>query len=489
MPSKALIVRHQAITYQKNPIVLETADIGHLFSRELRAVKLTGRFHDTFVGKNCNVVECVLDGVIADSVKFVGCDWKDSVIRASRFLKSKFGSSSLAYTTFVNTQFEVCRFDDTDFQNCEFDRVVFQDCDFRYLLIKSCRFSRCEFVRCHTNNKLFETCRFSECVFRKTELQIQTVTENFGITISGYEGCLREDRPAVSSRTFSVDELPRWLRESTAHPLHKVSVEYFLKETLLEGSPYLDACAKLSSWLPMFRTANSFVVVLSQWVDFLLWLYGRNEVSTHTLLAAHTVTGQLLSALETSMKHHSAAAGVSGAHLSLARPVEAYLELVGWCSKVYAEGASFVVEGDGSKAYYEQALAPLFANAEAQIMAVVPHNSPWQLSLSFGSASGALFFMALFLATRTQLELSKLHSQMLVSQSTKRRQKATKSRSKAKPPAEPILSLDVGVARLSSTSPTLRLRAYLPGNLLAELKITVGSQQIAKLRKIVRGLL
>lgn len=483
----SLVVRKPEALQKSSRIVLDDSDTAQLFARELRAVELTGHVHHARAEKSCNIVESALHDVVAESVEFLGCDWKDSAVRSCRFVRSTFGSSSLAYDTFIKTTFDNCVFDDTDIQNCEFDEVVFIGCDFRYLLIKTCTFSRCEFIRCQTNNKLFETCRFVETTFRSTELEIQTIAENFGITASAYEGVLRDDRIDLSTRKLSIPELRKWLSRSNAHPLHRINVEYFLKETLLEGSVHLDACFRFEAWLPMFRTANSFVVVLNQWVDFLLWLCERNQISMHTILAVHTMTGELLNAIHSRAEHSSRLAAISGAHLSLARAVDRYLDLVDQSARRYPNGVQLLVEGGTSKRFYEKALQALLVHTDARITAVVPHNSPWDLSIAFGSASGSMLFMAFLLATRTHIELSRIRTH--VQQTQKVGKKGKSVTSKSTKVADPILAVDFGRALPQSTSPNFRLRAYLPGNLLAELKITVSSRRVGRLRRVIRDLL
>jgi hypothetical protein len=57
------------------------------------------------------------------------------------------------------------------------------------------------------------------------------------------------------------------------------------------------------------------------------------------------------------------------------------------------------------------------------------------------------------------------------------------------PVQEPLFSVEFGMMRPNTNAPNLRLRAYLPGNLLAELKISVGSRHIGKLRRTVKDIL
>jgi hypothetical protein len=152
-----------------------------------------------------------------------------------------------------------------------------------------------------------------------------------------------------------------------------------------------------------------------------------------------------------------------------------------------------LVEGGQSKIYYYRLLRPLFDRASAQITKLTRHNSPWDLVVSFASGSSPVLFVALFLATRTRIELAHI-SQKLQDRATKvgeaqsrhleRRHTASRS-----PHVEPILALDFGGSRMVRTNPNFRLRAYLPGNLVAELQLDIGSRGVAKLRKTVKDML
>jgi fluoroquinolone resistance protein len=479
----------QTVNPQFVIVDLGKSDTQKLFSREIRAAHLTGHAENIQAGSECNVVESLLQSVSIETGKFLGCDWKDTSIRDSRFMHCTFSSASLAYNSLNDVVFEASRFDDADFQNCDFDHVTFVECTFLRSLIKTCSFRSCKFLRCDTNNKLFETCRFIECQFSDTIIQIQTIAENFGLAKSSYCGPVRSDRTEASAVMLSVNDLKKWNESATAQPLHKANIEYFLLETFIDGSDYLDVCLALRSWLPQFRTSKSFVVVLNQWVDFLLWLYRTDGTTIHTIVAAHTMTGELLSALHDLSQNHATLASISGDHLALSQTVDGYLELVELCSICYREAASLLVEGNGDLAEYAGLLKPMLASGEVQLLSVVPHNSPWDLALSFGSAHGTMLFFAFFLATRTHFELSQIRAKVPPSGTSSGSAESPVVPARLHATAEPLLSIDLGMIKQSTTGSQLRFRAYLPGNLLAELSISVGSGQIAKLRKTVKGLL
>ena len=478
-------------------LVMSGENADAILERELRGVVVTGALHGGRAAHPCNVVEAVFEDLTVDSVDFTSCDFKDSSIRSSRFVRSTFAASSLTYDSFVNVQFESCTFSHTDIQNCEFIDTSFIGCDVRNLLIKTCTFSRCTFTDCQANNKLLETCRLIDSEFRSTELQVQTLAENFGLTKSGYDGLLRDGRSDLPHRRLTIEELPEWLEATSLHPLQKASVDYFLRETFLNGSAYLDASLKLDAWSGMFRTAGSFIVSLNQWVDFLLWLFERGELTCHTILSLHSMTGKLLKMLEEAQINQHAMSMLNGSHLSLSRLVDVYLTALSEFVQGGQDKVVLLVEGHGTKEYYPKALRPMFERAPAEIESVIPHNSPWELTITFTSASSLMFFAALFLATRTQIELSRIRSRRTIRAgettalvpSRTRTAPANEESARSVPLTESIFALEFGGAGQSKNAPAFRLKAYLPGNLMAELKLTIGSRQVARLRQTLKDVL
>lgn len=494
-PIHSLVVKSSAaLSSQSRRIVLAGADDQCLFERELRAVELTGVLRDHRTARACNIIESVLDDFRAERVNFERCDFKDNAIRGSRFSDANFGSSSMAYNTVLKTVFERCSFHDTDIQNCEFDQTVFVDCDLRFLLIKACSFTRCEFRGCQTNNQVFEMCRLTDSVFVKTELQIQTVAENFGIVATKYDGLLRDGRADGPHTKMEVNRIARMLRASEAPPLQKLNLQYFLEGTLLDGTHHVDDAIDLGSWMRMFRTAGSFAVVLNRWVEFLLGLYERDQLTIHAIIRMHSMTDGLLRGLGDSTPHHQTIAAINGVHLSLSRIVDQYLVALEQCTGIADKEVSFLVEGHQHRRYYYRVLQPLFARTPARITKLVRHNSPWDLGLTFSQGSNVMLFMALFLATRTRIELNrisrKVEERSLAGPpaSTAGRRKRVSS-SSSDVPTESLVAVEFGGGGKLRESPQLRLKAYLPGNLIAELKLDIAASKIAKLRKVVKDLL
>jgi hypothetical protein len=476
-------------------IQFDGADPGNAFGRELRNVELTGTVRDFQTAPKCNIIDAVLQSLLADSVDFSRCDFKDDAIRSSRFTACHFDYLSFAYNAVFDSRFELCSFKDTDIHNCEFVDTVFVECDLSHVLIKNCTFIACEFRDCRTSNKVFETSRFADCRFRGTELQIETIEDNFGITSDQYDGKVRDDRVDNPHRKFSADELLELLESRSRHPLKKLNLEYFVNNSLLEGSLFLDSAVKLESWIPLSKTAGSFAIVLSQWVEFILWLYERDQLTVHTVICLYSMTGGLLARFGGERTHNQALATISGAHLSLGRTVEGYLVTLELCERLTGRCVTLVLEGGDSKSYYYEELAELFKRAEARITRLVPRNSPWEAIVTFAQNSTHYWFTALLLATRTEVELARISERMRLKddsisrKGTRRSAKTTDTSAEInEPDRETLMKVGLGLHAMPGT-PTVSLMTRLPGNLVVELRLDVGSRQIAAMRQTLKDML
>jgi len=339
-------------------------------------------------------------------------------------------------------------------------------------------------------------CRFAECRFAETDLQLQTLTQNFGLVASKFTGRIRDNRADGPHRTLSVRGLKKYLQTASLTSVQALGIEYFFSETLLTSSLRLDRTFSVETWLSMFRTAGSFSIVLSKWVEFLLWLYDKDRVTIHTLLQVHSMTDELLTKVVGTSASSNAITSISGIHMSLARAVDEYLVLLGCYCEEHRSKIAFLVEGHHTKSYYYRNLSSLFSRAPARITRLVRHNSPWDLEITFTGATGVMLFLALFLASRTRIELTRLRRTLEPSPKPKSpgRKKVPSSgmvasNAGAADKPETLFLADFGGNHTLRASPNMRLRAYLPGNLVAELQLDFKSRHIAKLRKIIKDVL
>ena len=468
---------HDISRFDGGQINLSKTPPAEVFTKELRRIQLEGRIAHFVVPDLCNFIECLLININCDEVDFSRCDLKDNTITKSLFIKSKFVGSGFVLNTVAKTKFEKCNFYDTVIQNCEFYEVEFRSCDFTSLVVKDCLFARCTFIDCETSNKLFEMCLLNSCRFENTQLQIQTVRENFGLRSTQVTGPLRSDRTDQAHETLDHDRLETSLIAET-HPLARLSLFFFLSGNLIDGSKHLDAALDVRYWIRTQSTIGSFSVILTRFCEFLLQLHENNELAYLPLIRLHAVTGALASMIPADSRLRQAEFAVYGAHLSIARQIEDFGLKLAEFSKSRRRTWTFLVDGKHPVAFYKEELAELFDRGRPRIVSLVPHNSPWEMVLTFPSTATLSAFMALFFATRTRVELLRIRGQpnsVLVNQ-RKRSNRRTRDQ---------LAHLTLGAARGTDAKSLFHFSTHVSPTLSVDFQLSVSTRCIGKIRRVV----
>ncbi|HEX4964025.1 MAG TPA: pentapeptide repeat-containing protein [Thermoanaerobaculia bacterium] len=465
--------------------------VQEFFKNDIVKVRISGlipRFPDPFL---VNFIESILYEVTAYDVDFSRCDFKDTLIKESNFKHCVFNDSAFATSFFVNCEFEDCTFNNTAIHSSEFHRTEFHLCDLTNTLVKSSRFIECTFDCCSTNNKLMEMSTLDKTTFIRTDIQLQTITGNFGLTLDDISGSgIRSGRTRESFSFLDPLDLQAELQSDGWSAIEKLRIEYFLKPDLTQGSQYLDQALDLTRWTEVYKNPGSFVELLESFSEFMTHLYSCDRLTVHTILLFHNITSQLTDALPQRDDFHRLAMSLGGAHMVLSRIVEEYLGCLDLVLARSTSSISLLVEGPFDRDYYAQALAPWFTPAEMSIDFLIEHNSPLELGVSAGKVAALIPLLAVFLAARTKIEIVKLHERnwgnpsqrgkespnlLLPSQQTQRRNQ--------------LLSISAGLTPDSPRRYEIQVRSLLPGSLLMDLQLQVGTQIIGKLRKIILDLL
>ena len=141
----------------------------------------------------------------------------------------------------------------------------FINCDLTNLLVKSSRFSECVFQNCVTSNKICELSALFDVTFSETPIQVETITGNFGLTSDGLmDAPVRSGRVREPHNFLSARELETLLNSRSLSSLEKLSLEYFLRPTLLDGSITLDESLDMRQWARLYRNPGSFVELLDK---------------------------------------------------------------------------------------------------------------------------------------------------------------------------------------------------------------------------------
>src|SRR3984957_4172330 len=378
--------RKSPARFEGGQIDISKVPASEIFTRELRRVHMRGCLRNYVVPDVCNLIESYFVDVETEQVDFSRCDFKDNTLVKCSFVKTKFEGCGFVLNTINKSEFTGCNFYDTVIQNCEFYDVTFRDCNLTSLVVKDCVFSRCSFVQCTTSNKVFEMCVLNDCHFEETQLQIQTVTENFGLRSENVASPLRSDRTDHPHEEMNRASIAAQLSIEN-YPLARLALYYYLEGNLLDGSEHLDATLNVGYWIKTQSTIGSFSIVLTRFCEFLLQLHERDELAYLPLVQLHSVTGALASALPADARTRQAEFAVYGAHLSIARKIEILGGISSAFIRTRRRNWTFLVDAKHPKAFYKEELIELFERGRPRIVSLVPHNSPWEMALTFPSTA------------------------------------------------------------------------------------------------------
>jgi hypothetical protein len=336
-----------------------------------------------------------------------------------------------------------------------------------------------------------EMSTLDKTTFARTDIQLQTLTSNFGLTLDDISGSrIRSGRDRESFKFLDAVDLQAELRHDRWSAMEKLRIEYFLKPDFVQGSQYLDQALDLTRWTEVYNNPGSFVELLESFSEFMTHLYSSDRLTVHTILLFHNITSKLTDMLPQRDDFHRLAMSLGGAHMILSRIVEEYL---GCLDRILARSTSSInllVEGPFDKAYYSQALAPWFTLGEMSIDSLIEHNSPLELGVSAGDVAALIPLLAVFLAARTKIEIVKLHDRNWGGPS--QREKESPNHlfpSQQMQRRNQLLSISAGLTPDSPRRYEIQVRSLLPGSLLVDLQLQVGTQVIGKVRKIILDLL
>jgi uncharacterized protein YjbI with pentapeptide repeats len=437
-----------------------------------------------------NFVECVLHDVDATKVNFSECDFKDCIIRDCTFQECVFDANSFSIDLISDTTFQRSTFFNSGVHGCEFRNVTFIECDLTNLLMKSSKLVRCHFVGCKTSNKVMEMSRLDDVVFERTDIQIDTITNNFGLTADDLvDAHVRTGRPRDEHRLLSAADL-RELSLPNLSDIERVRLEYFLNPDFIDGSEALDSALDVTRWTRIYKNPSSFIELFESFAEFLTQCFERNRVTLQTILLLHHVTNSLSSPPQVSPEMQRVLIAIGGVHLMLSRTVEDFLELLDRLIGESGGTLRLILDGPLDTSYYENELAPWLSD-DVKVTSVAPYNSVEAILTTLGAASGLKMIVSMALATRTQIELRTIRAALDTRESSdielrgqgKKKRRSTRSIAKS----NKLVSVQVRDLKRGAYSHELRVQALLPWNLLLDLKINFGTRKAGALRQLVKS--
>jgi uncharacterized protein YjbI with pentapeptide repeats len=473
-----------------------------LFQNDLIRYRVTGTVPPGSDFSVANFIGCELYDFTAEGIEFSDCDFKDTLIKGTVFSDCSFNGGTFATTFISETEFRRCTFYNNAAYGCDFRGVHFVDCDLTNLLVKSSRFSQCTFENCVTSNKICEMSTLFGVAFVNTPIQIETITDNFGLTSADLRSApIRSARVREPYRTFSDNDIKALLKSQKLSGLEKLTLEYFLTHTLVNGSALLDESLNIARWTRIYRNPGSFVELLDKFAEFLLHLYDDNKLTAHPILLLHHITSTLSETLPSEEELHRVAMSLGGVHLILSRVVEAYLRVLDLITQRTAGSVAFLAEGPTDPDYFRKELEP-WLGAEGVEITRLERNSPLFIEFSAPDLVSLLPIIAIFLATRVKLDISRLKKALEEEKGPGTGKKGSK-KSKRNLPARidkslqqrkkeserSLFSVSTGWVAAPNPAYELRVRSLMPGSLLVDLKLNVNTTVAHRLRSILQVLL
>ena len=381
-------------------------DIINIKGKEIYNCKMSGYFSKIKGEFHNNVVLSSLTNFISDYSDFNHVDWKDSNLRKCSFHSSIFDFGAFINCHIAKCNFKKCRYSNVSVTGTIFYETEFYECDLSNMILENCYFYNCSFYKCKTSNKLFEQCLFVDCYFNKTNIQIDTITENIGIEKSNIKNS--------KIRSYSIDGNYKFLNKSDLHSLccesdktfqniFKFKIEYFLNpKILLTGSKLFDVIFDIKEWLPICKVQTTFLNLFKLFHDFLVILFEQNKLPVFAIYKFKELTHSLSEApfIKNRFELYPVLIGYDISISRILGPINILIE--GYkeenCIKL-------LVEGPLNHEYYYNKFRK-FINGNFEILRVQKQNSPNLMEI-ISISSVIIQIVALFVTTRVKIELKR----------------------------------------------------------------------------------
>jgi uncharacterized protein YjbI with pentapeptide repeats len=456
---------------------------------DLIGYRLTGQARLVHDLSSHNFISCVFDGVYATDVDLTRCDFKDVLIRNSHFRRCKIQAATHSTCVYVASHFEECDFSNAAQTNCEFLSVRYERCQLSNLMTKSSRFTDAIFTQCTSKTHVFEGNVFLRTRFISTDLELRTITSNFGLKHELTEHArIRTARVKEPHRFIEADELRVLVSEYAHNPLALLSVLYFLEGNLLSGGKEVDRAFEIESWMRLARQPAAFAQLVESLTEFLVNAFEDDEVDAHKILLLHDITRQIIEASADDPAGYRMHLFFGGIHLALSRLVEEYLGVLADLVPQSRAESRVLANGPPSKIYYERELAEVLQHCGVTVRDARPHNSPTEVIFADLLPGGQLFLIALLLASFVRVELRAHARERLKPRSLGRGKRASlpkKAGIRIAKEAE-FFELTAGMSTEAQRAYELRIKSLLPTtSIVVDLRLSVSTQLMHKLRTVI----
>lgn len=384
--------------------------------KEIYNCFIKGTYNGNLQGNN--VVMTTLQNFLVTNFSLEAIDWKDSTLKDCKFSNVSFDNSAVINCDFLDSIFERCHFKYCSNTGSSYRNTVFIDCDLSMMVIENAHFYNCSFINCITSNKLFEHSLIIDCDFKNMDIQLHTITENFGITNENLFNCnIRKYGIKEKHETLNNKNIEDMLTDLEFESIFKFKLEHFLNPSnILNGSPLFDDIFKIEKWLYLCKSQTTFLNLYKLLYDFLIISFNKNNTPLFTLIKFQYLTEMLCNS-ETVSNNYEIYPILIGYNISLSRIIGQYIHIIDdYVSKVKKDDGcipvTMLVEGPLDKHFYYKEIKQYVPNV--QIVNVKKQNSPNWLDVIFitcnsvGAIASLISFISLFIKTRTQSENKKI---------------------------------------------------------------------------------
>ena len=449
-------------------------------AQEIKNSVIEGQYREQHAIRPANVVLSKMLKFYSENGSLEYVDFKDSHIEQSGFLRTSFDYGAVINCEFNSVVFEDCNFHNVSISACTFTSVKFMDCNLDHMVIEGCKFIDCEFINCSTSNKLFEFCLFSDTRFDSTNIQLQTILDNLGLSKTMIRNSQIRDRSV--DEEFSVINIEEEINGSEYSAFGRMSIEFYLESNLLHDLNGLEDLLTVEAWREVARVPVTFLNTLKLLYEFIVDLYHRNLCTLLPLLKLHNLTNLFIESRAIPENH---LISVYGIHMGLTKYTEEFLSLCESTIRKLENPVILLANGPDNKEFYIDSLPFLEGVRGLQVLKVVKHNSPNEIFVAWSSYADLLPMVALLLATRIKLEVKQFKNDDLKEETINTTLPAIKAAS-AQGASLQKFELNFGLGSGNAAHQYgLKLKSIFPGELLVEFGLHISLKKAAEVKNIL----
>jgi uncharacterized protein YjbI with pentapeptide repeats len=428
-----------------------------------------------------NIISSRLENINAETVSFNNSDIKDSHVTSSTFNKCNFNHASHNNNLQNNNRYLNCSFNQTSITLSDFRNCVFEKCDFSNVIISDCRFFNCHFDHCQTTNKMIESSLILDCIFKSTNIEIDTILGNFGLTKENIEKSFIEDKNSKRKKynlaQFSV--VISELKHKSPNNIQKFRLAYFEKPSIISDlSSEVEDLFVVSDCLTLGQNPNRFKLHIEKLHEFLLYEFEKDNLRLRTLIQLFEISSKLSDTFASKSEFIDLQRTIDGVFLTLERILEKYfLVAENLLFECQVEGyCRILVEGPLDREYYIEKLKSITDLGPLQFGKIVKHNSPNELYIHWEDIKNLWPLILFLFTTKFKIELNKLDRQ------------TRKIRNK-----QNNIFRDNQLIKIESTgldnsdALSFRLKTLLPGHHELSLVMQFSLQRYKQLMKTIKG--